>query len=49
MFLFCTPLGVMNPKTMKKDKGREGQGVIKLQKWADVIYGWPPKQTTGAI
>jgi hypothetical protein len=31
-------LGVIKPKPMKTDKGR---GVIKLEKWADVVYGWP--------
>ena len=34
-----SPLGVIKPKAMKNDKGREG--VKKLEKWVDVIYGWP--------
>ena len=34
-----SPIRVINPKTMKNDKWREG--VIKSEKWADVVYGWP--------
>jgi hypothetical protein len=34
-----SPLGVIKPKAMKNDKGREG--VINSEKWADVVYGWP--------
>ena len=33
------PSGVIKAKAMKDDKGREG--VIKLEKWANVVYGWP--------
>ena len=33
-----SPLGVIKPKAMKDDKGSESRGVIKLEKWADVVY-----------
>ena len=37
-----SPLGVIKPKAMKNDKGREG--VINSEKWADFVYGWPLKK-----
>ena len=33
-----SPSEVIKPKAMENDKER---GVIKLEKWADVVYGWP--------
>ena len=24
----------------------EGRGIINLEKWADVVYGWPPNEIT---
>ena len=29
---------VIKPKAMKNDKGMEG--ILKLEKWADVLYGY---------
>jgi hypothetical protein len=34
-----SPSGVIKPKAMKNDKGREG--VINSGKWADIVHGWP--------
>jgi hypothetical protein len=25
----------------KSDETRGGRGVMKLEKWADIVYGWP--------
>ena len=38
-----SPIRVIKPKAMKNNKGR---GVIKLEKWADVVYGWTPNTKT---
>ena len=32
------------PKGMKNEKG--GRGVIKLEKWADIVYRWPLQELT---
>ena len=29
----------------KGDEKQQGEGVIKSEKWADVVYGWPLSQS----
>ena len=30
----------------RRQRGREERGVIKSEKWADVVYGWPPRTSS---
>ena len=34
-------VGIYLVKTKKTTKWEGGGGVIKSEKWADVVYGWP--------